>query len=332
MLLTLRELFRNIVAYALLPVFIIIIGISFFLVYKIVFVTKDFRFWNKVKLGLSTIVIFSAILLGYGYLWERNIIEISNHTIVSKTLKTKKKFAVIADLHLGIWKDQNYLTKVVDKINSIENLDYLLVAGDWTYHPNVIDLTKLFEPLKGVRVPVYGVLGNHDVEQPGEPYRAELLAALEKDNVKIIDEKYLDLGDFVLAGLGDRWGGEDDSNFLTQTSSRKPLVVIAHNPDSVRSYNVDSTKEVLTVTGHTHCGQIRIPFLYKLALPVEDSYFDKGWYDYNFESKKWYEVKSQNPILLQNNLFITCGTGEVGMPIRLFNPPIIDVIEILPKN
>ena len=118
---------------------------------------------------------------------------------------------------------------------------------------------------------------------------------------------------------------------MTQTSSSKPLVVVAHNPDSVRSYNFDSTKEVLTVTGHTHCGQIRIPYLYKLALPVEDSYFDKGWYDIDSQTKN-YSGNESKIKTLGHSLFITCGTGEVGMPIRLFNPPMVDVIEILPKN
>jgi predicted MPP superfamily phosphohydrolase len=66
----------------------------------------------------------------------------------------------------------------------------------------------------------------------------------------------------------------------------------------------------LTLVGHTHCGQIRIPWLYRAVIPTEGP-FDGGW--------------SETPA---GELFITCGLGEVGLPMRFRTPPVVEVIEV----
>ena len=336
MLLQFRDFFRNIVAYGFVPFLILLIGLSIWGIYQVVWVRRKYNLLNSLLLATACVTLLGILLLTYGSLFERMSIRTVNHTILSKNIKRSLKLAVIADTHLGIFKNESYLDKVVDKINSIPDLDYLLIPGDWTYHPRVEDMNKLFAPLERVKVPIYGVLGNHDLEQPGEPYRSELMAALKTSGVNLIDNQILKFDDFLLAGVGDRWAGEDDSKFLNTSKDSKPLIVIAHNPDSVRSYPFDmnSNQEILTISGHTHCGQIRIPPIYKLALPVEDGFFDNGWYrtNYNNQLAKPFENISSNPSLINNSLFITCGVGEVGLPIRLFNPPTIDVIEILSQT
>lgn len=65
------------------------------------------------------------------------------------------------------------------------------------------------------------------------------------------------------------------------------------------------------MAGHTHGGQLRIPFLYKKAIPTEGD-FDRGL--------------SQEDTTL---LFTTAGVGETALPMRLFNPPCIDVLRLV---
>jgi uncharacterized protein len=58
----------------------------------------------------------------------------------------------------------------------------VFIAGDLTYRPpiDVDQMEELFQPLADLRVPIYMVLGNHDVEKPGPKLRTELVQALQR--------------------------------------------------------------------------------------------------------------------------------------------------------
>ena len=89
---------------------------------------------------------------------------------------------LIADMHLGIYKDERYLYRVVDQINQLKDIDAVMIAGDFTYEPTDISVDafeQLFRPLSYIDVPVLAVLGNHDVEAPGQLMRQELVQALD---------------------------------------------------------------------------------------------------------------------------------------------------------
>ena len=69
----------------------------------------------------------------------------------------------------------------------------------------------------------------------------------------------------------------------------------------------------LVLAAHTHGGQIRIPWLYKMVLPVQGP-FDKGLHA---------PVTAGAP-----PVFVTSGVGETALPLRLFNPPVMDVLTL----
>ncbi len=95
--------------------------------------------------------------------------------------------------------------------------------------------------------------------------------------------------------------------------------MLTHNPDTVTDFTADFylKEKWVTLTGHTHCGQIRIPVLYKYAIPTEGEWYSGGYYDLGSGSNG-----------SMNKLYITCGVGEVGLPLRLFNPPAVDILEL----
>ena len=110
-----------------------------------------------------------------------------------------------------------------------------------------------------------------------------------------------------LIGIGSLWSYNSKTEILNEISEEENTIVLMHNPDSTLEF--PNTFADLAVAGHTHGGQIRIPFIYKNAIPTRAN-FDSGWYD-----------------IFGMQLFITTGTGEVGLPMRLFVPPSIDLIE-----
>jgi uncharacterized protein len=288
-----------------------------FLIFTIVLTWWIWRKQNKswfrnINVWIGIAVSCSLILGIWGYNFERFDLRVETQQV---NLGFKAKVALFSDIHIGRFKDKSWVEKVISETNKIENLDAILVAGDWTYWPKEISkevFIQDFAALRNSRYPVYAVMGNHDIEKPGPKLRVELEAALVELGVKIVDDKFVDFPTWRLVGVEDLWSDQYVGIVENNLNKSKPNIALTHQPDVVRDYNKLTIKPNLTLTGHTHCGQVRIPFLYKLALPTIDSYYDKGWYDVGENSR----------------LFISCGVGEVWLPIRLFNPPNVDVLEI----
>lgn len=261
-------------------------------------------FWYRKKIHIAALIIL--IILSGAFIWSRFIepqmIIVRQHTI---DVGFKSRVVLIADIHLGVYKNAHFLERAVEIINK-ENPDYVMIAGDFTYEPKKGELAELFAPLSKLTMPVYAVLGNHDVERPGTPVRDELKEALESKGVHFLNNQGANVKNFTLLALGDNWSHEDDVKLLNTYSEKDNVVVLTHNPDTILAYTNNNAD--VTLTGHTHCGQIRIPWLYKKVIPTE-GLFDKGL--------------TQEE---RTKLYITCGLGEVGLPMRLFNPPVVDVL------
>lgn len=224
--------------------------------------------------------------------------------------------ALVSDLHLGAYKDTAFLRRLAARLEALP-VEAVLVAGDLTDAPPARDqasLQALLAPLGRLRHPVYAVLGNHDQQRPGPDIDRPLRAALGALGVQVIEGRRVPMrGGWVLAGLGDRWAGKDDPRFLP-TPAPQPTVVLAHNPDS--AVRLSPTQAQLLLAGHTHGGQLRIPWLYRRVIPSAYG-FDRG--------EQWLATAHGRV-----RVFTTTGTGETGLPLRLFDPPAIDLLHLRP--
>lgn len=212
-----------------------------------------------------------------------------------------------------MYKDRRFLQRVVNTINRRDDIDYVMIPGDFTFEPTAKQrFMELFEPLGDLHATTIAVLGNHDIQVPGPDVREDLIDTLVMQEVIFLQNDVIELSGFYLVGLGEHMGGEDDVRMLDQFSQRDTVVVLAHNPDTTLNYRNNNAD--LTIVGHTHCGQIRPPFLYPLIrrryLPV-DGDFDCGL------------TEEQRTML-----FITRGVGEVLLPMRFFAPPTIDILHL----
>jgi predicted MPP superfamily phosphohydrolase len=220
---------------------------------------------------------------------------------------------LISDLHLGVYKDTAFLERVVTRINELP-ADRVLIAGDFTYEPEDRSLHRMFEPLSRLKNPVHAVLGNHDQQAPGPDIDRPLRTALGQLGVRIVEQDVADAGRWRIAGLGDHWGGNDDPEFLARMPDQGPVLLLVHNPDSVMRVRPRNT--VLALAGHTHCGQIRLPWLYRKAIPSSHG-FDCG-------------LETARTPHGDIRVFITPGLGEIGLPMRFLNPPTIDWLHLRP--
>ena len=250
--------------------------------------------------------IFLSILFIYARFVEPKILLLNHYKIETGF---KAKYALVADIHLGVYNDESILKRVVEKVNS-QDVEALLIAGDFTYEPKIKNLEKLFRPLQDVNVPVYAVLGNHDKRRPGANLDRELVTVLTKLGVHVIDNQEVKLNGVTILGLGSHWANEDEVSLISKHTKEENLLVLTHNPDTTLNYPLNHVADV-TLVGHTHGGQVRIPWLYHYAIPVSGKIpWDQGEYDYK-----------------HHKVFITSGVGIIGLPLRFLIPPVVDIIE-----
>lgn len=239
------------------------------------------------------------ILLSLSFIWSRFV---EPQMIVIREVEGPANFVLISDQHLGQYKGEAFFSRVVERINELDP-DFVLIPGDFVYSIDPTEIEAIFTPFKSFKMPVYAVLGNHDMAPAGELLDSTLSEILSEYGVTWIDNATVINNEIQILGLGERWNNETDLKTFDSLQPDLINIAVIHNPDG--AYDFPENSLDLIVAGHTHGGQIRIPFLYKWAVPTK--------YDWG-KAQGWFEI-------LGNPLYITSGLGETALPMRLFNPP-----------
>ncbi len=266
---------------------------------------------------LFSLFILIAIFLIYSH-YEYTQIQVRNITIESKDIPEEfngKKILFLADFQLDTWGRYNkrQMDRIINLVNSQEK-DIILVGGDYTNWTGKID--RFYNDLKGMEIPRYGtyaVLGNHDyndVKRNSQKLR-ELgykLLVNENSDIKIGNKK------IFIAGVDDyRKGKPDAEKALNGINKEDFAILLNHNPDYFEEMtNTEKEKADITLSGHTHGGQITF-FGYILHAEVK-------------HKKYAYGMKESNG----HKIYTTSGVGggAFEMFIRFFAKPEIVVFEL----
>lgn len=255
-----------------------------------------------------------TLILIYARFVEPNRLRVQRHRHrlnPDAALQRPVTVVLIADLHVGLFSGhEQQIRRIAQKINQIQP-DFVVVSGDWTYEPEQ-QLAHDLAALKTIQAPVYSVPGNHDEQYPGPPIQSLLQQALVVNNIHDIEGKIVEFDEFRLMGIGDLWAGKADMRLMPDLPQDKPWLLLSHNPDTVDMVPKLATRPLM-LSGHTHGGQIDLPWITNTVLKrVSMLGHKQGFYHHQHA-----------------DVFVTVGTGMVGIPFRFRVPPTIDVIELI---
>jgi len=260
-----------------------------------------------VILGAAWLVIF------YGSIIEPRFISVNEYEFsLSDNASSNLRVAVLSDLHMGPYKKAGWTSQVVRQTNELQP-DMVWLVGDYIF--DQAEQADMLSALSQIEAPlgVYAVTGNHDYYDENVDY---VIAELKEHGITVLQNESqeigIDTGGFVLAGVDDLWYGGNLSQTLQDLGTDDSVVLLSHNPDAVLS-EIVIEKADLVVSGHTHGGQIRLPWLGPIS-DIPDLLgrdYDQGLFEFQ-----------------GTNLLISSGLGETGPRARLFNPPEIVLLEL----
>lgn len=279
---------------------------------------------KKKKLFLAMIFLISlTALCWYSFLFEPHNIKVERISVEIENLPKsfdKTKIVQLTDFHShNFGKMEKKVLEIVGRLNP----NFIFITGDFIDQTtkNIDSCQKFWQELgKQYHKKIFGVLGNHEylnrninsnslknlLEESG-------IIILSNENKKIsIDGEY-----FYLIGVDDPDTGNDDlKKAMGETEKHITKILLAHSPDIINNLNGSEKEEIdLILAGHTHGGQVKIPFLRPFWIPTKNH----GKY-----ASGLFKIGSIY-------LYVNRGIGTTALPIRFNCPPEIAVIELRKK-
>lgn len=221
------------------------------------------------------------------------------------------RIAQLSDIHLDEFTEPYLLREAIHHINYLQP-DMVLLTGDFV-SAEVLSkkmtigaawecasiLTEITCPRR------YAILGNHDVMAGAD----EVADALNTHDLPVLRNAFVPIeagnGRMWLAGVEDPLLGRPNPDRAIPAAIRnqahEPVVLMCHAPDFADALVMDPVGRSidLMLSGHTHGGQVRLPFVGALHLPPMGRKYVEGWFP-----------------LGSMQLYVNRGIGSVGVPFR----------------
>lgn len=276
------------------------------------------------KLTLKKVLLFIAIILTvvlYAYYIEPNLFLVEKKTIQLGCLKTDisdKKLVQISDLHFTKDTSSSKVNNIYKTISE-QNPTIVFITGDFISDDSGINRSLELVKKISEKYPVYMVFGNWDywvLDFDVTNFKEQLEKAGGKvlinssENIKIGNET------ISIAGVKDPYTSGEIKNDIDKAIAKMDngncLILLAHSPNVIKEAadkNVD-----LVVVGHTHGGQVYVPFLTEKLIPANRMY-GKGYI------KGLYKVDN-------TQMYVNRGIGMSVFPFRFMVPPEVTVFSL----
>lgn len=231
------------------------------------------------------------------------------------------RIAQLSDVHLDEFTEPIFLEYIVHRINELSP-DLVLVTGDFVTRGSLTFLDsrhaayRSAEILSTLKAPqTYTILGNHDVAVSSQL----VIDALHSQRIPLLVNEYVAIerggARIWLCGTDDAGMGHPDLDLTIPQRPDGPVILMVHEPDYAdevtrhpRGQFVD-----LMLSGHSHGGQVRMPFYGPLILPPLGQKYVMGHFRFG-----------------GMQLYVNRGIGSVGLPFRFNCPPEVTIHTLQP--
>ena len=253
----------------------------------------------------------------------RHELEVTHHRIAIRNLPDAfvgMRIAQISDIHLLEYTETSYFEQVIQRVNSL-NPDLVLLTGDFVSRgpgPRRIGIraaglaAEITSQLKAPQR--LAILGNHDVG-----VGADLIVhELESHGTPVLVDSYLPLERrmerLYICGSDDAGTRTPDPNLAIPREPHAPVIYLVHEPDYIDIFQHHPRFPLvdLMLSGHTHGGQMRLPFIGPLVLPPMGKKYVAGHFQFG-----------------HMQLYVNRGIGTVGLPFRLNCPSEITQVTLV---
>lgn len=230
-----------------------------------------------------------------------------------------KLLAQISDIHVGHSVSDDYLIQSFRRVAEL-SVDVVVVTGDFVSCRRqdgkvpADQAVKVYAHLPHGRIATLGVMGNHDYGMSWSDRfaAAEVESILNDAGLRMLRNESIGLDGLTIVGLDDLWAQRCDGRAaFSDTSAETARLALCHNPDAAdRDWWASYQGWILS--GHTHGGQCKPPFLPPPQLPVANRRYTAG--EFQFEGGR--------------KMYINRGLGHL-LPVRFNCRPEVTVFRLI---
>jgi len=263
------------------------------------------------------VVVAAFALLAWMYHVATSDPVVRTATLSVNELAAPVRLTLVSDIHVaGPDMPPSRVRRIVDQINALHP-DVIILAGDFvsdkklsTHEYTVAEAIAPLAALKA-RLGVIAVLGNHDHWRNADETRRQL----GRVAIRVLDNDAARVGPLTIMGVDDPF--TDNDNLTTAMVHARlmpePRILVSHSPDIFPKVSADIP---LTLAGHTHCGQIRLPLIGALSTMSE--------YGERYACGRINERG--------RTLIVSAGLGTSLLPLRFGAVPDLWVIDMRPAE